>query len=113
MRFPPDIQKLEREKRLKKCEEMRELTSPLKRKRKMKPPILTRPKDPLELRERRPEEKGEVSSEILLEEPKDPSELRERQLEEKGEASLSLSAVRMVQIESATSENTLSIITQN
>jgi hypothetical protein len=34
MRFPPDIQKLEREKRLKKHEEMCELTSPLRIKEK-------------------------------------------------------------------------------
>ena len=45
MRFPPDIQKLEREKRLKKREEMHELTSLLRIKRKMKPPILTRPRN--------------------------------------------------------------------
>ena len=41
MRFPPNIQKLEREKRLKKRQEIRELTSPLRIKRKMKPPVLT------------------------------------------------------------------------
>jgi hypothetical protein len=41
MRFPPDIQKLEREKRMKKQQEIRELRSPLRIKRKMKPPIPT------------------------------------------------------------------------
>ena len=42
MRFPPNIQKLEREKRLKKNEEIRELTSLLRIKRKMKPPVPTK-----------------------------------------------------------------------
>jgi hypothetical protein len=52
MRLPPDIQKLQREKRLKKSEEMREFASLLRIKRKMKPPVSTSPKDPLESRER-------------------------------------------------------------
>lgn len=63
MRFPPDIQKLEREKRLKKRQEIRELTSPLRIKRKMNPPVPTRPRTLPESMERRPVESGEVSSE--------------------------------------------------
>ena len=51
MRFPLDIQKIEREKRKKKREEMREITSPLRMKIKMKPPVPTKPKDLPELRE--------------------------------------------------------------
>ena len=113
MRFPPDIQKLEREKTLKNQEELHELTSPLRIKRKMKPPVPTRPKDLPELRERKPEEKGEVLSDILTEEPKDPPELKERRLEEKGEASSSLSVVKMVQIELVMSESTSSMLIQN
>ena len=63
MRFPPNIQKIEREKRQKKHEEMRDIASPLRIKRKMKPPIPTTPKDLPELRESRPVEiKGEVLS---------------------------------------------------
>ena len=54
--------------------------------------------------ERRPEEKGEVSSEISMEEPNEPPESMERRLEERGEASSSLSVVEMVQIEVATVE---------
>lgn len=112
MRFPPDIQKIEREKRLKKQQEMHELTSPLRIKRRMKPPIPTRPRTLPESMERRLEEKGEVSSEILMEEPNDPPESMERQLEERGEASSSLSMVRRVQIEATMLENTLSMINQ-
>ena len=63
MRFPPDIQKLEREKRMKKHEEMRELTSPLRIRRKIKPPVPTQPRTLPESMERRPVESGEVSSE--------------------------------------------------
>ena len=63
MRFPPNIQKLEREKRLKKRQEIHDLTSPLRIKRKMKPPILTQPSTLPESMERRPVESGEVSSE--------------------------------------------------
>ena len=78
MRFPPDIQKIEREKRKKKSEEMREITSPLRMKRKMKPPVPTRPKDLPKSRESRlVERKGEVLSEISMEEPKDLPESRE------------------------------------
>ena len=44
MRFPTTIQKIEREKRQRKREEMREIASPLNIKRKMKSHILTRPK---------------------------------------------------------------------
>ena len=44
MRFPPDIQNIEREKRLMKRQEICELTSPLKIKRKMKQPVPTRPR---------------------------------------------------------------------
>jgi hypothetical protein len=78
MWYPPDIQMIEREKRQKKREEMRDIASPLIIKRKMKPPILTRPKDLLELRESRPvERKGEVLSKNSTEVPKDLSESRE------------------------------------
>lgn len=57
---------------------MRELTSLLKMKRKMKPPVPTRTKDLPESRDSRPDEiKGEVSLEILMEEPKDLPESRE------------------------------------
>ena len=45
MRYPTNIQKIEREKRQKKREEMCDIASPLKIKRKMKAHILTRPKD--------------------------------------------------------------------
>lgn len=92
---------------------MRELTSLLRIKRKMKPPVPTRAKDPPESRERRPKEKGEVSLKISMKEPKDPSELRERWLEEKGEASSSSSMVGMVQIEATSSESTSSMLIQN
>ena len=51
MRYPTDIQKIEREKRKKKHEEMREISSLLKIKRKMKSHILTRSKDLPKLRE--------------------------------------------------------------
>ena len=138
MRFPPDIQKIEREKRKKK----RELTSPLRMKRKMKPPVPTKPKDLPESRESQPiERKGEVSSKISTEEPKDLPESRESQLverkgeisseismgdpkdlpdsresrpeERKGEASSSSSVVRMVQTKLVTSEIMLSMLIQN
>ena len=79
MRFPPDIQKIEREKRMKKCEEMHELTSPLRIKRKIKPPFFTIPKDLPESRESRPfERKDEVSLEISMGESKDLPESKER-----------------------------------
>ena len=74
MRFPPNIQKLERQKRLKKGQEICELTSTLRIKRKMKPPVPTRPRNLPESMERRPEEKGEVLSKISTEEPNDPLE---------------------------------------
>ena len=78
MRFPPNIQKIKREKRQKKHEEMREITSPLRMKRKIKPPVPTRPKDIPELREIQPvERKGKVSLEISTEDPKDQPESRE------------------------------------
>ena len=78
MRYPTDIQKIEREKRKKKCEAIREIASPLKIKRKMKSHIWTRPKDLPELRESRPiERKGEVQSENSIDAPRDLSELRE------------------------------------
>jgi hypothetical protein len=112
MRFAPDIQKLEREKRLEKRQEIRELTSPLRIKRRMKPPIPTRPRTLLESMERRPEEKGEVSLEISTEEPNDPSESMERRLEERGKASSSSSTVMMVQIEATTLENMSSMINE-
>ena len=51
MRYPPNIQKIEIEKRHKKREELRDITSPLRIKRKMKPLVLTRPKDLPKLRE--------------------------------------------------------------
>ena len=112
MRFPPDIQKLEREKRLKKRQEICELTSPLRIKRRMKPPVSTRPRTLHESMERRLEEKGEVSSEISMEEPNDPPESMERRLEERGEASSSSFVVGMVQIEATTLENMLRMINQ-
>ena len=67
---------------------MRELTSPLRIKRKMKPPVPTRPKDLPESRESRPEER-------------------------KGEASSSSYAIRMVLTKSTMSEITLSMLIQN
>lgn len=96
MRFPPNIQKLEREKSMKKCQEIRELMSLLRIKRKMKPLVSTRPRNLSELMERQPEEKGKVSPDISTEEPNDPPESRERRPEERGEASSSSSAIRMV-----------------
>ena len=92
---------------------MRELTSSLRIKRKMKPLVLTKLKESPESRERRLEEKGEVSSKASMEELKDPSELRERRLEEKGEASSSSLIVRMVQIEGAMLESMSSMLIQN
>ena len=91
---------------------MREITSPLRMKRKMKPPVLTRPKDLPKSRESRPvERKGEVSSEISREEPKELPESRESRPEErKGEASSSSSTVGLVQIESVTSKITSRMI---
>ena len=57
---------------------MRDIASPLRIRRKIKPPILTRTKDLPELRESRPvERKGEILSENLTEAPKDLFELRE------------------------------------
>ena len=115
MRFPPDIQKIKREKRQKKHEEMREIASPLRMKRKMKPPILTILKDLPESRKIRPvDRKGEVSLEISTKEPKDLPESRESRLEErKGEALLSSSTVGMVQIESMMLEITSGMLIQN
>ena len=78
MRFPLDIQNLEREKRLKKQQEIRELASPLRMKRKMKPPVPTQPRTLLESMERRPTERGEVSSEGSTEQPNNPPESMER-----------------------------------
>ena len=85
---------------------MREISSPLETKRKLKSHISTRPKDLPELRESRPDErKGEALSENSIDAPKDLFESRESQLEErKDEASSSSSAVRVVQIEMTTSE---------
>ena len=78
MRYPTDIQKIEREKRQKKCEEMCDIASPLKIKRKMKEHIPNRPKDLFESRESRPvERKGEVLSENCINVPKDLSGSRE------------------------------------
>ena len=54
MRYPTDIHKIEREKRQKKREEMREIASLLKIRRNMKSHIPTRPKDLPESRESRP-----------------------------------------------------------
>ena len=84
---------------------MCEITSPLRIKRKMKPPVPTKPKDLPKSREIRPvERKGEVSSEISMEELKYLPDLRESRPEErKGEASSSSSTVRMVKIESTVS----------
>ena len=78
MRYPPDIQKIEREKRHKKREEMRDIASPLRIKRKMKPLVPTRPKDLPESRESQPvERKGEVLLENSIEAPKGLSKSRE------------------------------------
>ena len=112
MRFPPDIRNLEREKILKKRQEIHELTSPLRIKRKMKPLVPTRPRTLPESMERRPMERGEVLSKISMEETNNPPESMERRPEERGEASSSSSVVGMVQIEAATLENTSSMINQ-
>ena len=112
MRFPPDIQKLEREKRLKKRQEIRKLTRPLRIKRRKKPPVSTRPRTLLESMERRLAERGEVLLEGSTKQPNNPPELMERRPEERGEASSSSSVVEMVQIEVATLENTSSMINQ-
>lgn len=98
MRYPPDIQKIEREKWQEKHEEMRDIAGPLRIKRKKKPPIPTRPKDLPELRESWPvERKGEVLSKNLTKVPKDLSESRESWQEEiKDEASSSSSEVGVV-----------------
>ena len=108
MRYPTDIQKIEREKRQKKCEELRI-------QRKMKSPISTRPKDLPELIECRPvERKGEVLPENSTEMPKDLSESRESQPKErKHEASSTSSMVGVVQIESTTSKIMSNMIVQN
>ena len=91
MRYPTDIQKIKREKRQKKREEMREIASPLNIKRKMKAHIPTRPKDLPESRESWPvERKGEVLSENLTNMPKDLSESRESQPEERKDESSSI-----------------------
>ena len=72
MRYPPNIQKVEREKRQKKSEEIHDIESPLRIIRKMKPPISTKPKGLLESRESRlVERKGEVMSENSTKAPKD------------------------------------------
>ena len=112
MRFPPDIQKLEREKILKKRQEICEITSPLRIKRKMKPPVPTQPRTLPKSVERRPVERGEVSSEGSMQKPNNPPESMERQPKEKGEASSNLFVVEMVQIEVATLENMSSMINQ-
>ena len=106
MRHPPDIQKIEREKRQNKREEMRDSASPLRIKRKMKPPILTRPKDLSKSRESQPSErKGEVLSKNLTEAPKDLSESRESRPEERKDESLSSSSTfGVVELEPTTSE---------
>ena len=62
--------------------------------------------------ERRPKEKGEVSSEISMKDPNDPPESMERWPKERGEASFNSSMVGMVQIESTMLENTSSMINQ-
>ena len=98
MRYPTDIQKIKREKRKKKHEEMHEIASPLKIKRKMKSHILTRPKDLPKSRESQLDErKGEVLSKNSIDAPKDISKLRESRPEErKDEASLSSSVVGVI-----------------
>ena len=79
MRYPTNIQKIEREKRQKKREEMRKIASSLKIKKKMKAHISTRPKDLPESREiQLVERKGEVLSKNSTDVPKDLSESRER-----------------------------------
>ena len=115
MRYPTDIQKIEREKRQKKREEMIEIASLLNIKRKMKSHIPTRPKYLLELRESRPDErKGEVLSENSTKAPTGLSKSRESQPEErKDEASSSSSTVGVVQIETTTSKYLLDILVQN
>ena len=94
---------------------MHDIASPLKIKRKMKPPILTRPKDLLESREsQRVERKGEVLSKNSTEAPKDLSESREIQSEErKDDASSSLSVVVVIQIETTTSKIMSDVIVHN
>ena len=94
---------------------MRDIASPLRIKRKMKPPVPTRPKDLPESRESRPiERKGEVLSENLNEAPQGLSKSRESRPEErKDEASSSSSIVRVVKIEPTTSETMSEIILQN
>ena len=115
MRYPTNIQKIEREKRWKKREEMCNIASPLKIKRKMKSHISTRPKDLPEWRESQPvERKGEVMSKNSTDVPKDLFESRESRLEErKDEASSSSSTVGVVQIEMTTSKNLSNILVQN
>jgi hypothetical protein len=115
MRYPADIQKIEREKRQKKREEMCNIASPLKIKRKMKAHILTRSKYLPESRESQPvERKGEVLSKNSTDTPKDLSKSRESWPEErKDEASSSSSMVGVVQIEMTTSEILSDILVQN
>ena len=94
---------------------MREITNQLRMKRKMKPPVLTRPKDLPELRESRPEKrKGEALSEDSTIVPKDLSESREsRPKEREDESLLSSSVVGVIQIETTTSEILSNILIQN
>ena len=115
MRYPTVIQKIEREKRQKKCEELHEVASPLKTQRKTKSHFPTRPKDLLELRESRPDgRKGEVLSENSINAPKDLSESRESQPEEgKDEASSSSSTIGVILTETTTLEILSNILTEN
>ena len=115
MTYPTDILKIEKEKRHKKHEEMHEIASPLKIKRKMKSHILTRTKDlPKSRKSRRVERKGEVLSDNSTKAPKDLSESRESRPEErKDEALSSSSTVGVVEIERTTSETMSEIIVQN
>ena len=94
---------------------MRDIASPLRIKRKMKPLIPTRPKDLPKSRESwLVESKGEVLSESWTEAPKDLSESRgSRPEERKDEASSSSSVVGVVEIEPTTSEAMSDIIVQN
>ena len=112
MRYPTDIHKIEREKRQKKCEELREIASPLKSKRKMKSHDLTRPKDLPESRESQTDErKGEALSEDSTIMPKYLSESRESHPKEReDEASSSSSVVRVIQTEMIASEILLNAV---
>lgn len=79
MRHPADIQKIEREKRQKRSQEICEIASPLNFKRKMKPTRLTTmPKDPPVSRESRIEEDmGKAPTEEPIDVPKYLPMLRE------------------------------------